>query len=246
MVQPLTARNMLRVWEWGQSRHTLDRSLALLALALPDRGWEQLGQLTLGQRERHLLSLYQATFSSRLQGTTSCPGCGQQLDFFLDIGDVLPTQDNALVPTSLELWENDYHLRYRLPNSADLVAAVAAGNVPTARRILVRQCVIKCTRGKRSVPPSKLPAKIISRLADSMLSHDPQAELLLDFSCPDCHHSWCNLLDTNDFLWSAIGDRISQLLEDTHILAQAYGWNEAEIFSLSPARRQWYLRRVIT
>lgn len=237
---------MLKVWEWGQNRHPLDRSLALLSLARPDLGWEQLSHLTLGRRERDLFLLYRATFGPVIQGTTNCSGCGQPLDFSLKTGDILPAGEETAPPTELELLDKDYLLQYRLPDSADLAAAFTALGLQAARRILIKRCLIRASRAGRSVPPSKLPGKIISELADSMSVQDPVAETLLEFTCPDCGSHWSNLLDISDFIWSAIGGRISQLLEDTHILAQAYGWNEAEIFSLSPARRQWYLRRVIT
>lgn len=245
MASPLSARSMLQVWEWGQNRHPLDRSLALLSLARPDLGREQLSHLVLGRRERDLFLLYRAAFGPVIQGTTSCSGCGQTLDFSLKTGDILPAGAETVPPTEFELRAKDYLLQYRLPDSSDLAAAVTARGLQAARRILVKRCLIRASRAGRAVPPSKLPARIISQLAESMSAQDPVAETLLNFTCPDCGSRWSNLLDISDFIWSAIGGRVSQLLEESHTLARAYGWRETDILSLSSARRQWYLKRVM-
>ena len=38
--------------------------------------------------------------------------------------------------------------------------------------------------------------------------------------------------------------RAKRLLMDVHLLARAYGWSEAEVLALSPARRRFYLEMV--
>ena len=38
--------------------------------------------------------------------------------------------------------------------------------------------------------------------------------------------------------------RAQRLLMEVHLLARAYGWREADILGMSPARRNAYLQRV--
>ncbi len=246
MTQPLSSRNMLSVWEWGQNRHPLDRTLAILSMSLPDLDWEQVSQLPLGQRDIFLTTLYATTFSPRIQGTTQCSSCNQLLDFSLNISDIIPSDADRTKPTTGELKADGYHVHFRLPNTADLVATATSPDLDTGRQVLIQRCVIKATRDKKDESFEALPARIIARLAESMLALDPQAETLLDFNCPDCHGKWSSLLDISDFLWSAIRDSVTLLLDEIHTLANFYGWHEADILSMTPTRRKWYLRRVIT
>jgi hypothetical protein len=53
------------------------------------------------------------------------------------------------------------------------------------------------------------------------------------------------MFDIVSFLWTEIAAEAKRLLREVHILASAYGWREADIFSLSPLRRQFYLEAVL-
>jgi hypothetical protein len=44
-----------------------------------------------------------------------------------------------------------------------------------------------------------------------------------------------------NFLWSEIDGFCRRSLHQVHRLALAYGWTEAQILSLSPTRRGYYL-----
>ena len=77
-----------------------------------------------------------------------------------------------------------------------------------------------------------------------MAECDPQAEVLIDMECPDCGHRWQMLFDIAAFLWTEIAVAAKRLLREVHTLARAYGWREADILSLSAARRQFYIEMV--
>jgi hypothetical protein len=66
----------------------------------------------------------------------------------------------------------------------------------------------------------------------------------LDFKCPACGVVFEESLDLASFLWSEFEGRAKRLLLDVHLLARAYGWSEAEVLSLSPVRRAFYLEMV--
>jgi hypothetical protein len=58
-----------------------------------------------------------------------------------------------------------------------------------------------------------------------------------------CGHETTQL-DTAALLWDEITARAGALLHEVHRLASAYGWSEAQILALSPARRARYLALV--
>lgn len=77
-----------------------------------------------------------------------------------------------------------------------------------------------------------------------MLECDPQAEVLLQLTCPSCQREWMITFDIVSFLWIEIHAHAKRLLQEVHTVARAYGWHEADILALSPVRRQFYLEMV--
>ena len=87
----------------------------------------------------------------------------------------------------------------------------------------------------------QLPKPIIEKLNQQIEALDPQAEIRINLSCPDCSHHWDVLFDIASFLWIEINDWAERMLQTVHKLAKAYGWSEREVLNLSPVRRQLYL-----
>ena len=84
----------------------------------------------------------------------------------------------------------------------------------------------------------------LDAIGDQMALADPLGEIMLHFDCPECGKSFDDSLDLPTFLRAEIEGRAKRLLREVHTLASAYGWSEAEILSLNPARRQFYLAMV--
>ena len=74
-----------------------------------------------------------------------------------------------------------------------------------------------------------------------MARRDPQAEVLLDLDCPACNHRWQILFDIASFFYAEVSAYAKRLLREVHTLARRYGWREADILSMSTARRQFYI-----
>jgi hypothetical protein len=85
---------------------------------------------------------------------------------------------------------------------------------------------------------------LIGELESRMEALDPAADIRLGMRCTDCGHVWDAVLDIGACFWDELGSRAHQLLESVHRLAGAYGWREAEILALSPARRAAYLNMI--
>src|SRR5438874_158732 len=70
-------------------------------------------------------------------------------------------------------------IEFRLPDSRDLALAARAADAEAAAGVLLARCVL---RGDMSAAAAR------EALAQRMLEVDPQAETLVDLTCPSCAH----------------------------------------------------------
>jgi hypothetical protein len=244
-VRPLTAPELLHAWEEGRGRTLTDRALRLLAAACPGETPESLLALPVGRRDARLLRLREWTFGPRFVSLARCPACGERLELGFTTADVDAAADaDALVPAGAELdvAEDGWQVTFRLPTSAD-VAALAEG--AGARDRLLERCVVSSRRNGRSRPVNRIPAHLLDAVVRRMGEADPQADVHTRLACPACAHGWDAVFDIVSFFWAEIEAWAHRTLRDVHVLASAYGWGEAEILALSPARRQLYLEMVL-
>jgi hypothetical protein len=162
-------------------------------------------------------------------------------------GQALPP-DLAELPTSAaELAESlvltvaGFETCFRLPNSLDMIAAAHCADLNEARQLLVEHCLLKIQQAEATVSPAHLPVEVIDAVAAKMAQADPQADVQLALTCPQCSHQWQVTFDIVSFFWSEINTWAHHLLRDIHTLAAAYGWGEADIIAMNPWRRQAYL-----
>jgi hypothetical protein len=240
-VRVLSDHEVLRTWETGLTQHPVDRALTILTVAVPDTDRDRLASMSVGHRNSHLMDTREVNFGSGVSGVAECPGCGELLEWALDLGEIRSPHSNAAEGEPSRLALEGYELLYRLPDSTDLAAAALAGDVARGRAALLRRCVLEAQRESVKIEPSSLPETVVLGLAAEMEARDPQAETLLDFECPACGVRWQELFDVLAFLWAEIQARARRLLGEVHGLARAYGWSEAAILEMSPARRRFYL-----
>jgi uncharacterized protein (UPF0212 family) len=243
-MRPLSARDILSVWERGESRHPVDRALTILAAACRDRAWEEMAALSIGERDGLLLTSREQTFGPTLSSYADCPRCGERLEFVLAIADILVSSGASDLKKEFELAVDDVRLRFRLPNSFDLAAIASCDSTEAARRLLCERCLIAATRNAEALAAQDLDERMRTELAERMSACDPQAEVLLDMTCPACNHRWQAIFDIAIFFWAELQAQAKRLLREVHILARAYGWREADILAMSATRRQFYLEIV--
>lgn len=242
-MRPLSARDLIGIWEAAEGLHPLDRALAILAAACPELSGDELAALSVGQRDARLLSVREQTSGPTLDAFVECPRCTESLEFGVRTEDLrAPGPDPEEGP--LEFVAGDLRVEFRLPNSFDLGAAAACPDPAAARSLLVQRCVLRASRGGIPVATGDLPAEDISGLGGRMAELDPQAEVLLDLRCPACDHRWLALFDVISFLWDELAAQARRLLREVDTLARAYGWSEADILSMNPRRRRSYLEIV--
>jgi hypothetical protein len=244
-MRTLTGADVLRIWEEGRSQHLLDRLLTMLQAGLPGRSRQELADLTIGQRDRQLLDFRETHFGRLLKAYGVCPACQEPLEFALSTGDLRQGEAQELPRQEFTLADRDVELKYRLPTSRDLAAAAALADLRAAEELVLTRCLLAATYHGVPVGSEELPPETISQLLDEMARQDPQADVSLAVQCPACRHTWELIFDIGLFVWNDLVMRATRLVREVHILASAYGWSEAEILTLTPARRQAYLDLVL-
>jgi hypothetical protein len=239
----LLPSQLLSVWERGLPQPPIERALTLLSAALPDLPVDALAQIGIGRRNACLLALREQVLGAQLEGIVVCPHCGERLELALNTADLRPASTDEPEET-LALRVDAYQVRFRLPNSLDLIAVSDSATVETARRRLLSRLALHVERDGEDVPPAQLPDRIVAAIAERLSQADPLAAVQLALDCPACRQAWLASLDIAACLWSELNAWAARTLQAVHTLASAYGWREADILALSAARREFYLDRV--
>jgi hypothetical protein len=237
-MQALTARDLLDVWEAGDSQPLVQRALLLLSAAFPETPIEALAQLPVGQRDARLLAVREWLFGPQLISVAICPNCGERLQLTSSTRD-LRASSSVNDPPALTI--DRFTIQYRLPNSADLLALAGCETVEASRRVLLQRCVQSAQADGVDQSIEALPSSVIEAIASHMAQADPQADLQFDVRCPACDHRWLAAFDAASFTWAELDAWAQRTLREVHALALAYGWSEADILGLSATRRQAYL-----
>ena len=91
-----------------------------------------------------------------------------------------------------------------LPNSLDVAAIGNAESIDAARTTLLARCLLSAERGGERIAADQLPSEIASEVAARMSVADPQADVRLACTCPECGHSWQATFDVASFFWTEI------------------------------------------
>ena len=239
--------------ETGGSLLLAQRTTALLARCLMRLGpmdrvtTEAVASLTAGDREALLLNLRRLTLGDRLQGVLSCPdpGCGEKMDLDLKVSDLLlPPYQHAREQYETTIAENgnNYSVRFRLPTGADqeMVAASAYSDPQAAADLLLHRCLERVAAEDGQLVDN-LPPAVIDQLPALMAELDPQAELMLNLTCPVCEHVFSALFDAATYLFQELNGQARHLYKEVHLLAFNYHWSEAEIMGMTARKRLLYL-----
>ncbi len=236
-MRALTQADFLALWEQGRNMHPLDQGLLALHLSLPEADPELLADWPLGRRNRALMELRGACFGATLRGWISCGNCNEKLEFEFD-GRAFANEETGEHVDQITL---NGHV-FRLPTSRDLAYVASAPDPESAAMMLLERCTVELDQFAPKIADWSEEDR--ESVGERMAVADPLAEIQLHFDCPACGESFDEPIDLPAFLWSEIEALARRLLADVHELARAYGWSEAEILSLSAARREFYLEMV--
>lgn len=239
----LAPEDIVSIWELGQHRPDWNKALIVLAPALPQAGPGELAAMTVGERNARLLELRQNMVGPVMHALVKCPICGQPLEFEQRTDELL---EGYRPPAAREFAfsSGDFSARYRLLTSDDLAHAASRGDEPHARQSLIDRALLETLREGAPVAVSDLPAEIFDLLVKDMSDSDPLAHVEIPLACAACEHVWAAALEIVSFFWVELERKAKQVLEDVVTLARSYGWSEAAILSMEPARRQFYLEAI--
>ena len=243
-MHPPSAAQLIGAWEAGVSRRPVDRALTLLAAACPEMTFAELAALPVGRRDACLLELRESLFGSALDCYAECLWCQAPLEFRTDARELLARAERSAEPNRRELVCGDERLMFRAPDSDDLALIYRCADAETARGLLLERCVIEARRGDASLPIAEISSQALDELSTRLAASENCADISFALQCAACGHSWDLAFDIASFLWSEVSLLAKRYLYEVHTLAWAYGWREADILAMSPARRRFYLDRV--
>lgn len=236
----VTELALLSAWESAAGRPAADRAVTLAAAAsgLPA---EEVADLPLGDCDLLLLRLREQCFGQRCDGLTQCPHCGAELDVSIGLDELqtrIPNEPERLGTASLESG----------PCQAEEVAGTELQLRPLTNRDIAccggdrDKLLARCVTGESASGEAAMPGQdVLAAVEASLDALDPQAALALDLDCPACGATWQAPVDITEFVWAEVDRFARRLLWDVHTLARAYGWTEADVLAVSPARRRFYL-----
>jgi hypothetical protein len=235
----LDGEEILRAWEAAAATKPLGRCAAVLREILTDLPVDP-AALPVGRCDTLLLALRVGTFGSQLSGVSSCPGCDVDVDVDIDADAVLARLPPAETDYGEEylLESGDYAVRYRLPSTADLLAAADTDD-PAAR--ITQRCVSGIRRRDTTIAVADLPPDMLAEVAERMAAADPAADIRLRVTCPECATEWSARLDVAGVFDAELTGAALAILGEIDELATRYGWSEQQILALSPTRRRTYL-----
>ena len=238
-----SAADLVRLWEAGTAASGVERGVLLLAAASAADPSDDLASISLGERDRRLLTLRERLFGAWLHGVADCPRCGIRLQFTLDLRDLCVGAAGRLAPP-VDVTDGDLRLRVRPLNSHDLSVIADCGDITLARRVLAERCVVDVSNAGVPMLPCDLPDSALATVAAAMAAADPGSDHVLDLRCEACEERWPLALDIVMFVWQEIESVARRVLTEVHDLAWAYGWGEADILGMTDARRRHYLALV--
>jgi hypothetical protein len=234
---PRAAGELLEAWEASRGARAQRRALTLLERT-SGVAVEALAALPVGHVDALLLELRERAFGMRMDCETRCPVCAERLEFTLDTAALRVAPSIVQAPmqqVELDGVQADFHL----PTIVDLDACADMATAGDAARALLARCI------ERVEPAdAMLDGTLAAAIAERIAALDPQADMPMRLTCPQCAHVWIESFDIAAFLAREVDDWAQRLLDEIHVLAASYGWSERDIMALSPARRRYYVERV--
>lgn len=242
-MKPLTAAELLTIWEQEMNRPLLPKTLHLLSAACPGLDINAVAALSIGERDSRLLQLRQQLFGTHLVNMAQCPQCSERIEWEGDTRELcLPSKQPQNSNGVFDVEVDDFSITFRLPNSTDIYQALEAGTGPAAMAKLHALCILDMRRGGAVCKKEDLSEKALQELDRRMEEADPQADIRMDLCCPACSHQWEALFDIAGYLWTEIDRWAVHILQEVQVLAKTYGWSEQDILNMSPLRRHLYLK----
>ncbi|AYF90646.1 hypothetical protein D6Z43_27210 [Pseudomonas sp. DY-1] len=184
------------------------------------------------RRSAALLRLVAATDGVHsLPFSARCPACNEVFEFELQLAPLLGTAE-AEGPIQVSLGP-DSQVTLRRPTGEDLRnwRQARPGTPDVARRLMLDSLLLA----------GQVRPEDEAQLSAAIAEADPLVALAVGCNCPACGADSEVPIDLDDAALARLNARQRALLRDVHDLASRYGWSEAQVLALTPARRAQYL-----
>jgi hypothetical protein len=215
----------------------LDRVATLEPSSRSTTNRDLVRQLTAGDRVALLLQLRRLTFGDKMGCVVTCPYCAEEMSVELSARKLLQPQTHHHPSPGDAVNVEGHAFRVRPVTGADLEALSPSGDQSRLAEELVRSCILS----SEPPPPPRLSEGMMAALSAKLEELDPQADIVLDLSCPACRQPFKTPFLIEDFILRELRSRMSQLENEVHWIAFNYHWNEDEILSLPMRRRKRYV-----
>lgn len=236
--RPLSAGELLDAASACRDRSPAEKGVYLAALGMPGESFAACAALPIGARDAAIVALRQAMFGDQIELSAKCPRCEARLDVAMT-SDALLAIGTPGAARTIEI--DGERFGVRPADSADLAAISWIPEMAEARAELARRCLV--SQDGAEVPPWLEEAEI-DAIGAAMAEIDPAGDPFVTLHCPGCDCGWDAPVDIAGVLAGEIEGAADTLLDEIHLLAQAYHWSESAILALGPERRRAYLARL--
>ncbi|MCQ0091223.1 hypothetical protein FGD77_05805 [Roseovarius sp. M141] len=215
MLAAPTGSAILDIYGQGMAAGPADRA-ALLCAA----GGGDADALSIGDVDRTIWGWLTALFDGPQEAVMTCEECGEGVEFALPAGFALPARSE--LGDGLHVPYGGARYPVRFPRLSD----IRGGNL--ARTALSKDA------------PWGDPAFEAAAQA-ALLEADPALQVDLKLECAACGAVQVQPLDVAGFAWARIEQAARRVVQEVAKLARAFGWSEAELTAMTPARRAIWL-----
>jgi ssDNA-binding Zn-finger/Zn-ribbon topoisomerase 1 len=234
----MSERELFFFLEVGLALPLIERSLLLVSLSHPAYDFSQIAVMPIGERDAHLFAIREKWFGTIFINTANCPKCKQKMEWEMTVDDVkvLPNPANQM-DNSLEYDGN--LIKFRLPNSNDIMEVMALEEGISKEDVLLSKCI---EPESLPVPFQEMPLALKNALLQKMEACDPQSDVTLAISCPECGHKLGHELRHHEVTCGpSIDDWATNMVQDVYLLAKNFGWSENDILEMGSFRRSLYI-----
>ena len=246
-MKPLSAVELLAIWEEGLDQSLLEKTLRLLSKACSANDYNDMGLLSIGERDVRLLQLREWMFGTRLISMARCSQCAELTEWETGTANLHLQQFPAELAVRSFIFEKDgYSINFRLPNTHDITNAITDPVYQANQKKMLFDCIVAVDVKGQKFEEADLPGDVLDALSRRMEEEDPQADIRMKIECPACMHEWEVRFDIVSFLWAEINNWAQRIMQEVYLLARSFGWNEKDILNMSARRRQLYLQMIGT
>jgi hypothetical protein len=242
---PLRDRRLLEAWDRASTAGDAGRASALLSAACPGTSPAQWDVVAITEVNLQLVRLRRISFGSSLTGQLPCSECGAQLEFNIDVPQIIQRLEETMTEDDTADWTsgND-RFSMRAANNLDLVAVSTQAGPEDARLLLLERCTqVNDGPASDEIASAALRASETVALETFTRLHQA-AEITCRVPCVACGHAEVSDLDMARFLWAEVRHNAGKLLREIHELASVYGWSEEAIINMPAHRRERYLEMI--